>query len=75
MATDAMFIVRQMMERKLEFQQESSWGFLDLDKAYDKINREMIPPVLRQYHVPEGIDNHGDGFVQNTKDASENMLW
>ena len=55
MATDAMFIVRQMMERKLEFQQESSWGFLDLDKAYDKINREMIPPVLRQYHVPEEL--------------------
>ena len=53
--TDAMFIVRQMMERKLEFQQESSWGFLDLEKAYDKINREMIPPVLRQYHVPEEL--------------------
>ena len=33
--TDTMFIVRQMMKRKLEFQQESSWGFLDLEKAYD----------------------------------------
>ena len=33
--TDTMFIVRQMMERKLEFQQESTWGFLDLEKAYD----------------------------------------
>ena len=44
-----------MMERKLEFQQESSWGFLDLEKAYDKIIREMILPVLRQYHVPEEL--------------------
>ena len=53
--TDAMFIVRQMMGRKLEFQQESSWDFLDLERAHDKINREMIPPVIRQYHVPEEL--------------------
>ncbi|CAB4028267.1 RNA-directed DNA polymerase (reverse transcriptase) domain containing [Paramuricea clavata] len=45
------------MERKLEFQQESCWGFLDLEKAYDKINRGMIPPVLRLYNVPEELIN------------------
>ncbi|CAB4025843.1 Hypothetical predicted protein [Paramuricea clavata] len=56
-AIDAMFIVRQMMERKLELQQESCWGFLDLEKAYDKINKGMIPPVLRLYHVSEKLIN------------------
>ena len=50
-----MFIVRQMMGRKLEFQQESSWDFPSLERAHDKINREMIPPVIRQHHVPEEL--------------------
>lgn len=52
-AIDSMFIVRQMMERKLEFQQESCWDFLYLEKAQDKINGGMIPPVLRLHHVQE----------------------
>ena len=43
------------MERKLEFDQDSYWGFLDLEKAYDKINRQMIAPILRLYGVPEEI--------------------
>lgn len=53
--TDAIFIVRQRIERKLEFGQESYWGFLDLEKAYDKVHRAMIPPVLRQYQIPEEL--------------------
>ena len=53
--TDALFILRQLMERKLEFGQDSYWGFLDLEKAYDKINRQMITPILRLYGVPEEI--------------------
>lgn len=28
---------------------------MDLEKAYDKINRGMIPPLLRHYHVPEEL--------------------
>ena len=44
-----------MMERKLEFGQDGYWGFLDLEKAYNKINRQMIAPILMLYGVPEEI--------------------
>ena len=30
---------------------------MDSQKAYDKINRGLIPPVLRLYHVPEELIN------------------
>ena len=53
--TDALFILRQLIERKLEFGQDSYCGFLDLERAYDKINRQMIAPILRLYGVPEEI--------------------
>ena len=52
--TGALFM-KQMMEKKLEFEQESCWGFLDLEKANNKINRGMIPPILWQYHNPENL--------------------
>ena len=53
--TDALFILRQLNERKLEFGQDGYWGFLDLEKAYNKINRQMIAPILMLYGVPEEI--------------------
>ena len=53
--TDALFIPRQLNERKLEFGQDGYWGFLDLEKAYNKINRQMIAPILMLYGVPEEI--------------------
>lgn len=43
------------MERKLELGQDSYWSVLDLEKAYDKINRQMIAPILRLYGVSEEI--------------------
>ena len=36
-------------------QQDSMWAFIDLEKAYDKVARKLIRPVLGQYGVPEDL--------------------
>ena len=51
----AMFILRQQIERKLEYNIDSMWAFLDLEKAYHKVDRRLIAPILRTYRVPEQL--------------------
>ena len=41
--TDLMFAVRQIVEKKLEMKKDSYWTFLDMEKAYDKVPRRLIP--------------------------------
>ena len=52
------------MERKLEFGQDSYWGFLDLEKAYDKINSEALWSLRRDHH-------YGCSNVPHTNDQSQ----
>ena len=39
---DQIFAVRQICEKKLEKHQEVFWAFMDLEKAYDRIDREAL---------------------------------
>ena len=39
---DTIFIARQLMEKGIEGNLESYWGFVDFEKAYDRVPREMI---------------------------------
>ena len=49
--SDQVFAVRQICEKKLEKHQEVFWAFMDLEKAYDRIDREALWQVLRIYGV------------------------
>ena len=49
--TDQVFAVRQICEKKLEKHQEVFWAFMDLEKAYDRIDREALWQVLGVYGV------------------------
>ena len=51
--TDGMFVLRQLVEKRLEVQCEMALGFLDLEKAYDIVLREMVMVTLRWMGVPE----------------------
>ena len=37
-----MFVLRQLVEKRLEVQGEMAMGFVDLEKTYDTVLREMV---------------------------------
>jgi len=46
---DQVFAMRQVYEKYLEKGQDVLWAFMNLEKAYDRINREGLWNVLRVY--------------------------
>ena len=48
---DQIFTLKQIGERAWEKQYRVYVGFMDLGKAYDRVNREAIWQVLRMYDV------------------------
>ena len=48
-----MFALRQVVEKLLEMQGRVAVGFLDLEKAYDTVPREMVKAAVRWMGVPE----------------------
>ena len=50
---DGMYVLRQMVEKRLEVQGSMALGFVDLEKAFDTVPREMVMATLRWMGVPE----------------------
>ena len=50
---DGMNILRQMVEKRLEVQGSIALGFVDLEKAFDTVPREMVMATLQWMGVPE----------------------
>jgi hypothetical protein len=55
--TDAIFIVRQIQEKFLAKKKELWMAFVDLEKAFDRVPREVVWWALRQVGVDEWIVN------------------
>ena len=53
--TDAIFIVRQMQEKYLAKKKELWIAFLDLEKAFDRVLREVVWWALRKVGVEEWL--------------------
>ena len=51
--TDRLFTQRQFVEKKLEKQGGMCIGFVDLEKAFDTVSREIVMATLRWLGVPE----------------------
>ena len=51
--TDAIFIVRQLQEKYMEKKKELWMAFIDLEKAFDRVPREVIWWALRESGVEE----------------------
>lgn len=53
--TNATFMLRQVMEKYREQQREMHAIFIDMDKAYDRIQRQEVWRSLRKKMVPEKV--------------------
>ena len=51
--TDAIFILKQTIEKHREGQKDIRVTFIDLEKAYDRVPREEIWRCMRERNVPE----------------------
>ena len=51
--TDAIFILKQTIEKHREGQKDIIVTFIDLEKAYDRVLREDIWRCTRERNVPE----------------------
>ena len=63
--TDGMFTLRQLVEKRLEMQGRMAVGFVDLEKAYDTVPREMA--TVRWMGVPEAEARMVEAMYERTK--------
>ncbi|VDO18710.1 unnamed protein product [Heligmosomoides polygyrus] len=52
---DAIHAARPLLEKHRENQKPMHIAFLDLEKAFDRVSREVIQYALRQHGVPEEL--------------------
>ena len=52
---DAIFMVRQLQEKFLEKRKDLFFAFVDLEKAFDRVPREVVRWALRQLGVEEWL--------------------
>jgi hypothetical protein len=64
---DQVFAVRQVVEKYLEKGKDVFWAFMDLEKAYDRIDREALWKVLRLYGVGGRLLNAVKSFYRNSR--------
>ena len=53
--TDAIFIVRQLQEKYREKKKDLYFAFIDLEKAFDRVPREVLWWAMRQLGVEEWL--------------------
>ena len=65
--TDAIFVVRQMQEKYLALNKRLYMAFVDLEKAFDRVPREVIWWALRKLGVEEWIVRLVQGMYANAR--------
>ena len=63
---DEMYVLRQMVEKRLEVHGSMALGFVELKKAFDTVPREMVMATLRWMGVPEAEVRVGEGTYEKT---------
>ena len=61
-----MYVLRQMVEKRLNVQGSMALGFVDLEKAFDTVPREMVMATLRWMRVPEAEVRMVEGTYEKT---------
>ena len=71
---DAIFIARQLMEKRIERNLESYWGFVDLEKAYDRVPREVDLLEPTKEGSPREVGKTDTRNIQEYKDSSAHRV-
>jgi len=53
--TDHIFCIRQILEKKLEYNEEVHQLFIDFKKAYDSVRREVLYKILIEFGIPRKL--------------------
>ena len=56
--TDVIFIMRQVQEKHQENKKKLYYAFVDLEKAFDRVPKEMVRWALRKLGVDEWLMGH-----------------
>ena len=67
---DAIFITRQVQEKFLEGNRKLYWCFVDLEKAFDRVPREVVYWSLRKRRVPERLI----GMIRSLYDGARTVV-
>jgi hypothetical protein len=51
-ATDVIFCIRQILEKKWEYNEIVHQLFIDLKKVYDSVRKEVLHSILIEFEVP-----------------------
>ena len=65
--TDGMFSLRQLVEKRLEKKGHMALAFVDLEKAFDTVPRQMAITTLRWMGAPESEVNMVEAMYENAK--------
>ena len=68
-----MYVLRQMVEKRLEVQGSMALGFVDLEKAFDTVPRVMVMATLRWMGVPEAEVRMVEGIY--TRRQQQEWWW
>jgi len=75
---DPIFILRQLQEKILEGNRKRYWTFVDLEKAFDRVRREVLYWSLRRKGISEKlvriIKSMCDGAVTTVRSGRGNTL-
>ena len=63
---DGMYVLRQMVEKRMDVQDNMAMGFFDLEKAFDTVPREMVMATLRWMGAPEAEVRMVEGMYEKT---------
>ena len=69
--TDAIFALRILMEKHREKQQPLQLAFIDMEKAYDHVPRDLIWWALRKKQVPEQYVH----IIQDMYSGASSTVW
>ena len=67
--TDAIFALRQISERTIEHNQQMNIAFIDQEKAFDRINREILWATLENYGIKGTLLDCVRAIYRNSESA------